>query len=344
MVKRTSTVKFDVSDVDSAGNLTIRDVLGNRSDTAGTGTVMGLVKRVDTRQGVPTVDLADNNIISEVLGNKNDTKDGTSVVALVKNNGQIPATDSATNTLVRDVVGSKDDTTSGTSIVALAKQIVEDTGTTIPSTITTIDAFHDVPTADSADNVVMSDVIGNKTDTTAGDSLIGLNKQVKERTELPSQNTANNNVFTDVIGNKTDTDDGDSIYSMCTGISTIDTALMAGKSAGTFSYLDAGGEQTIVEYTPAADTGTVIRGIWLDLVNMTQNGTIKIYYKIDGSNYREVESFSFTVATDSDGFLMDRVFGIQSDFKVTYTEGADEGAARSLPFEIIYQISDGAWG
>jgi hypothetical protein len=302
------------------------------------------IDTIDAFHDVPSVDSADNVVMSDVLGNKSDTKNGDSVVALVKNNGQIPATDSATNTLVRDVVGSKDDTKNGTSLYAKHEDLLEKTT---------------FPTQDLATNATFAQVVGNKTDTVGGTSIIALAKQIVEDTgttipgtittidafhDVPAQNSADNVVMSDVIGNKTDTDDGDSIYSMCTTISTIDTALMAGKSAGTFSYLDAGGEQTIVEYTPAADTGTVIRGIWLDLVNMTQNGTIKIYYKIDGSNYREVESFSFTVATDSDGFLMDRVFGIQSDFKVTYTEGADEGAARSLPFEIIYQISDGAWG
>ena len=305
---------------------------------------------IDAFHDVPSVDSADNNQLRDVLGNKSDTKNGNSVVAIIKDNGQIPTADSATNVLVRDVVGNKDDTTSGTSIVALAKQIVEDTGTTIPSTITTIDAFHDVPSSDSADNVVMSDVIGSKTDTKNGDSLIGLNKQVKERTELPAQNTANNNVFADVIGNKTDTDDGDSIYSMCTGISTIDTALMAKKSASVFSYLDAGGEQDVVEYIPAADTGTVVRGIWLDLSNMTQDGTIKLYHKIDGTNYRQLningttQSYAFTVADGVDGFFIPLVLGILYSFKVTYTEGADEGAARNIPYQLMLHVSDGVWG
>jgi hypothetical protein len=35
-----------------------------------------------------------------------------------------------------------------------------------------------VPTADSADNVIAADVIGNKTDTVAGDSLVALAKKI----------------------------------------------------------------------------------------------------------------------------------------------------------------------
>ena len=105
------------------------------------------------------------------------------------------------------------------------------------------------------------------------------------------------------------------------------------KIEGTFSYLDAGGEQTVLEIT--SNTMRILHGIWLDLVNMTENGTVKIYYKIDGTNYREVTSAAFTVATDSDGFYIDVNMGIKYDFKVTYEEGGDEGADRAIPYQII---------
>jgi hypothetical protein len=106
-------------------------------------------------------------------------------------------------------------------------------------------------------------------------------------------------------------------------------------SSGTFSYLDAGGEQTVVEITTS--TRIIIEGIWLDLTTITLNGTIKLYYKVDGTNYREFSSSAFTVATDSDGVYFDLNMGITEDFKVTYTESADEGAARAIPYSIIYR-------
>ena len=65
-----------------------------------------------------------------------------------------------------------------------------------------------------------------------------------------------------------------------------------------YTYLDAGAEQTVYEYT----TGNTIQisSIWLDLNVMTQDGTIKFYAKIDGTNYREIKQLgsSFTVASD----------------------------------------------
>lgn len=106
-------------------------------------------------------------------------------------------------------------------------------------------------------------------------------------------------------------------------------------SSGIFSYLDAGGEQTITELSIIKRK--IIQGIWLDLVNITQNGTIKLYYKIDGSNYREVDSFDFVVAEDPDGVYINLNMGITNDIKITYTEGAEEGAARNIPYSIIYQ-------
>lgn len=44
--------------------------------------------------------------------------------------------------------------------------------------MTTYAPSNPVPTADTADNVNAGDVIGNKTDTVAGDSLVALNKQI----------------------------------------------------------------------------------------------------------------------------------------------------------------------
>jgi hypothetical protein len=123
--------------------------------------------------------------------------------------------------------------------------------------------------------------------------------------------------------------------------SKVDTLLQLTASApsqGTLSYLDAGGEQTVVEITTA--TRIVINGIWLDLTNITQNGTIKLYYKIDGANYREFASYNFVVATDSDGVYISINAGMNSDFKVTYTEDADEGAARDIPYCIIYDARE----
>ena len=130
----------------------------------------------------------------------------------------------------------------------------------------------------------------------------------------------------------------DRLDSATIGLSAIKTVVSSDDSSGSFSYLDAGGEQVVVKITTT--TRKTIQGIWLDLVNMTQNGTIKLYYKIDGATYREFDSFAFTVLTDSDGIYINLNMGITNDFEVRYTEGAEEGAARAIPYSIIYDTKE----
>ena len=109
----------------------------------------------------------------------------------------------------------------------------------------------------------------------------------------------------------------------------------SGEAAGSFSYLDAGGEQDLVELT--ITDRKLLQGAWLDMDAITKDGVIKCYYKVDGTNYREFSSEIFTVATDSDGVYIDLNMGVSQDFKITYTEDSDEGADRAIPYAIIWQ-------
>ena len=78
-----------------------------------------------------------------------------------------------------------------------------------------------IPGADSADNGTPADVVGNKDDTTAGDSLVSLVKiadaaidVVDGLQDVPSADSADNANARDVIGNKDDTVAGDSLVSL----------------------------------------------------------------------------------------------------------------------------------
>ncbi len=117
---------------------------------------------------------------------------------------------------------------------------------------------------------------------------------------------------------------------------TLPTVCSSTHTAGNFTYTDAGGEQTIFEFTPPSPPRRrTVQGVWLDLVNMTQNGIIKLYYKVDGTNYRQFHSLAFVVATDPDGIFLNFTMGIRSSIKATYTETVDETADRIIPFEAI---------
>lgn len=105
--------------------------------------------------------------------------------------------------------------------------------------------------------------------------------------------------------------------------------------SGTYSYTDAGGEQTVYEFINTKSK--LLQGIFLDLFTMSQNGTIKVYYKIDGSTYREIITKTYTVGVDKVGVYVEANFAVSSSIKVTYTEESNEGAVRAVPYSIGYE-------
>lgn len=129
----------------------------------------------------------------------------------------VPTADVATNVFAMDVIGNKSDTAAGTSIVGLSKAIKAKTDL-IPADpadasdiaaafavtdgkIDVIDAFHDVPAADSANNTVIRDVIGNKTDGISGNSLYAYTKYnngspVSKQLTISGNGATQTNVFT----------------------------------------------------------------------------------------------------------------------------------------------------
>jgi len=117
-------------------------------------------------------------------------------------------------------------------------------------------------------------------------------------------------------------------------IGTIKGLVDSAESAGPYSYLDAGGEQDVV-----VDAATTRRHIWLDFSNrnMTQIGTFRIYLKVNGTNYDLQETIAVTVGgTDLRAFIRD--FTVNQEWKLTYEEGVDEGAARDIPYNVITQV------
>ena len=105
------------------------------------------------------------------------------------------------------------------------------------------------------------------------------------------------------------------------------------ETTGPFSYLDAGGEQDVVE-----DTAVTRRRITVnfDLTAMTLNGTVRLRMKVDGSTYVIYDETVFVVAGAEQAF--DYQFTTNQAWKLTYEESADEGAARSVPFNVITEV------
>ena len=137
------------------------------------------------------------------------------------------------------------------------------------------------------------------------------------------------------VGNDSSNGTAGQITGISNQIVSVNSLVSSADSSGTYAYTNAGLEQVI--FTIVTTTRKIIEGIWLDLVNMTHDGTIKIYYKIDGTNYREIDSIPYNILTDSPGAYISINMGITNDFRVTYTEGADEGVARNISYSIIYR-------
>lgn len=135
-------------------------------------------------------------------------------------------------------------------------------------------------------------------------------------------------ILRDVLG-------GGSDISAVNPLQVYDPLLELSPLPGTFAYLDAGGEQTIFTFTPGKDTK--VHNIWLDLVNLTQNTTIRLKHQIDGVNYRTFEAFDWTTGMDDGVYFRDVAIAIGRALQVTIQETADEGADRDIPYYFIYE-------
>ncbi len=120
---------------------------------------------------------------------------------------------------------------------------------------------------------------------------------------------------------------GQSFYDIKTPIS---------ESAGPFSYLDAGAEQDVYE-----DATTTRRKITISVSNrnMTLVGTWRLYRKVDGANYDLWVSQAAAIAAGSER-AWDKTFIMNQEFKITYEESADEGAARAIPYNVITEAME----
>lgn len=104
------------------------------------------------------------------------------------------------------------------------------------------------------------------------------------------------------------------------------------ETTGTFSFDEtAAGEQTAFTVTIA--TRSVVGGIWLDMVNATQNTTIRVYHQIDGTLYRVFESNNWLVAGD-DGVLFDP-FTAYRNIRVTLQCGGGGVGAVNVPYVVV---------
>ena len=100
---------------------------------------------------------------------------------------------------------------------------------------------------------------------------------------------------------------------------------------GTYSHPNGTTEGNAVTITLTKITE--IKDAMLDLVNLTKNTTIKVYVKIDGTNYRLVDTYFWTTA-DADGLIL-TLPTHNHDIKITLKSSESEGASRNVPFSYV---------
>ena len=102
----------------------------------------------------------------------------------------------------------------------------------------------------------------------------------------------------------------------------------------TFTLTSDTSEHTIVTLTP---TGVEqVTNFYLDLSELTQNCTLKVWYTMGGS-FKEVTSMTLTVAAGS-AILTLKDHVIDQPWKLTIQSTVAEGASRDIPYEYFVDV------
>lgn len=176
-----------------------------------------------------------------------------------------------------------------------------------------IDGFHDVPGEDSATDTQMRDVVGKKSDTVAGTSIVAISKQVKAKTDnIPASPAPSGEYDTELAKLAGEAIDED------TTTKNWNTAVDS-----------PDGEGGIVCTVGSAATKKKVHALLLDVSALTNTAVIhvKLFMKINGVQ-QKVYDTDFTIATDPDGlWIINDTLGIHDVLTVAVYSDTDESKA-----------------
>ncbi len=272
----------------------------------------------------------------------------------------VPGIDSSNNLLSKEVIGNKEDAavdvaSLGASLVAYAKGILEagvlatgiftTSSATVPADTgrTEADGFFDgswlIPLTGAIEdqprqiaafaNTGGVFTLDSEHTFTAAPGLVAYVIVGSGSNLVPAADSSANQTSEHVIGNKLDTVAGNSIYALLLQI--LASGVASSETTGPFSYLDAGGEQTI-----HSNASTLRRrvNVWVSNQNMINDGDFRIFVRLDGTTFALfVEKRVLAAAGEEKVHIED--FVVNQDWDIRYEETSDEGAARSIPFEVI---------
>lgn len=299
-------------------------------------------------QSVPVADAVTNSNVREVIGNKADTAQQTVVAtaslvrylkglitALGNPVGGVLATitaklgDGANSVLA--VVGAWADAAVqapgvGSSITSYVKGVLTTLGNPAADILTTITA----KLGDGANANSILAVLGQLN--TAAVQVVGVGSSIMAYVKG----------LINAVGNPT----ADVLTSLTAklGNNSIaigpQTDLQTGNEyLATYSLPSGVAESTAFDFNTqfAALAGKRVSsiGLFLDLTTLTQNATIRVKVAIDGANLRTIEALSWTTAMD-DGVYFD-LESSNINFSVTLQSGIAEGVARDIPVRVVFE-------
>lgn len=103
------------------------------------------------------------------------------------------------------------------------------------------------------------------------------------------------------------------------------------ETTGSYNLPNDTAENTAIEITNAKRLK--LDSIWLDFNTLVEDVTIKVYHKIDGTNYRQYDEFSWATAEEDGIFLSD--ITINNDWKLTITSPVAQGSIVAIPYNVI---------
>jgi len=223
-----------------------------------------------------------------------------------------------------------------------------------------IDGYHDVPVEDVATDAQMRDVVGKKTDTVGGTSLVSISKQVKAKTDnIPASPAPSGeydvqldaNMSTRAPANEYDTEMGYVTEAVATEAKQdiISSKLVGGEAENTVAALNAnGGTATSGDtgadvFTISATTRKKIHFLGVDISGLTADAkaTIRLYTKVLNADASLTEFYEqvFTVGTDPDLVpVIDGSMGIRNDLRVEIQ--SDNASDTSVSVKYCYITED----
>ena len=153
-------------------------------------------------------------------------------------------------------------------------------------------ATENQPTGDGADNDHLSDVVGNKTDTTSGNSLVALSKAIKAKTDNLLSNTVVSKAVTLNLGNAS----GSHNVFTITGAVEI-TRLYGVVTTVTFMANLTSGGLEIYDSTAATgldDNSLVLSGLAVGTTFLCKDGNVATAPALLNNVARDVEIATFT--------------------------------------------------